>query len=154
MFETTATVVGTIVNDLQRRTVGNQELLKFRVASNSRKRTADGDWEAGNTLFITVTCWGRLVSGVGATLGKGAPVIAHGHIYTNEYEDRDGNKRSSTEMRATAVGPDLSRLRIERPGDPGRTPAENPPAAVAAAGADGASDPATEAEPVALPLSA
>ncbi len=154
MFETTATVVGTIVNDLQRRTVGAQELLKFRVASNSRKRTPDGDWEAGNTLFITVTCWGRLVSGVGAMLGKGSPVIAHGHIYTNEYEDRDGNKRSSTEMRATAVGPDLSRLRIERPGEPGRTPAENPPAELVADGADGAGDAGTEAEPAALALSA
>src|SRR6516225_12031382 len=118
MFETHLTVVGHIVNDLQRRTVGSQELIKFRVASNSRRRTADGGWEPGNSLFITVNCWGRLVGGVGAALGKGAPVIVVGHVYTSEYEDRDGNRRSSLEMRATAVGPDLSRVfvRIEKPG--------------------------------------
>lgn len=71
MFETPLTVVGHIVNDLQRRKVGDQEVVKFRVASNSRRRTSDGGWEPGNSLFITVNCWGRLVTGVGAALGKG-----------------------------------------------------------------------------------
>jgi single-strand DNA-binding protein len=109
MFETPITVVGTIVNDPQGRRVGEQEVIKFRVASNSRRRTADGNWEAGNSLFVTVNCWGRLVTGVGAALRKGDPVIAVGHVYTSEYEDRDGNRRSTLEMRATSVGPDLSR---------------------------------------------
>ena len=109
MFETPLTVVGTIVNDPQRRRVGDQELIKFRVASNSRRRGADGKWEAGNSLFITVNCWGRLVTGVGAALGKGDPVIVVGHTYTSEYEDRDGIRRSAQEVRATSVGPDLAR---------------------------------------------
>lgn len=56
MFETPLTVVGHIVNDLQRRKVGDQEVVKFRVASNSRRRTSDGGWEPGNSLFITVNC--------------------------------------------------------------------------------------------------
>ncbi|BBX45534.1 hypothetical protein GCM10009641_52680 [Mycobacterium cookii] len=116
MFETPLTVVGNIVNDPIRRTVGDQEVLKFRLASNSRRRAADGTWEPGNSLFVTVNCWGRLVSGVGASLGKGAPVIVVGHVHTSEYEDRDGMRRSTLEMRATSVGPDLSRClaRVEK----------------------------------------
>src|ERR1700752_999270 len=109
MFETPITVVGNIVNEPHGRRVGDQEVIKFRVASNSRRRTADGTWEAGNSLFVTVNCWGRLVTGVGAALRKGDPVIVVGHVYTSEYEDRDGNRRSNLEMRATSVGPDLSR---------------------------------------------
>ena len=109
MFETPITIVGTIVNDLVRRHVGDQEVIKFRVASNSRRRTAEGTWEPGNSLFVTVNCWSRLVTGVGAALGKGSPVIVVGHVYTSEYEDRDGVRRSSVEMRATSVGPDLAR---------------------------------------------
>jgi single-strand DNA-binding protein len=109
MFETPITVVGRIVGDLRRRRVADQEVISFRLASNSRRRVADGSWEAGNSLFITVNCWGKLVTGVGATLGKGNSVIAVGHVYTSEYEDRGGVKRSSLEMRATSVGPDLSR---------------------------------------------
>ena len=136
MFETPLTVVGHIVNDPQRRKVGDQEVIKFRVASNSRRRTAEGNWEPGNSLFITVNCWGKLVAGVGAALGKGAPVIVVGHVYTSEYEDRDGNRRSSLEMRATAVGPDLSRVfvRIEKPGYTGPDP-DPGQAAVAPGGA-------------------
>jgi single-strand DNA-binding protein len=109
MFETPFTVVGTIVNDPVRRRVGDQEVIKFRLASNSRRRSAEGTWEPGQSLFVTVSCWGRLVTGVGASLGKGHAVIVVGQIHTNEYEDRDGNRRSSVEVRATAVGPDLSR---------------------------------------------
>jgi single-strand DNA-binding protein len=160
VFETPLTVVGHIVNDLQRRKVGDQEVVKFRVASNSRRRTGDGSWEPGNSLFITVNCWGRLVGGVGAALGKGAPVIVSGHVYTSEYEDRDGNRRSSLEMRATAVGPDLSRVwvRIEKPGYTG--PAEEQAPAPDAAGPveedrdDAAAPGDAPAGTVALPLSA
>jgi single-strand DNA-binding protein len=160
MFETPLTVVGHIVNDPQRRKVGDQEVIKFRVASNSRRRTADGGWEPGNSLFITVNCWGKLVSGVGAALGKGAPVIVVGHVYTSEYEDRDGNRRSSLEMRATSVGPDVSRtfVQILKPGYTGTASEETPAGAAAseAASADGepAADVASAAAEAALPLSA
>ncbi|HWF28797.1 MAG TPA: single-stranded DNA-binding protein [Mycobacterium sp.] len=168
MFETPLTVVGHIVNDPQRRKVGNQEVIKFRVASNSRRRTGDGSWEPGNSLFITVNCWGKLVTGVGAALGRGAPVIAVGHVYTSEYEDRDGNRRSSLEMRATSVGPDLSRaiVRIEKPGYTGPD-ADHPAAAVVGTGGaadddSAANDPANDEQapsgdahgPGPLPLSA
>jgi single-strand DNA-binding protein len=116
MFETPLAVVGNIVNDPIRRQVGDQAVMKFRVASNSRRRGADGTWEPGNSLFVTVNCWGRLASGVGASLGKGSAVIVVGNVHTSEYEDREGIRRSTLEMRAISVGPDLSRCiaRVEK----------------------------------------
>ena len=145
MFETPITVVGRIVTDPRRRVVADQEVISFRVASNSRRRTAEGTWEPGNSLFITVNCWGKLVTGVGAGLYKGAAVIAVVTDYTREYEDRDGAKRSSLEMRATAVGPDLARViaRIEQPGHPPNAQpaaAGSDPAGSAAGGADACDD--------------
>jgi single-strand DNA-binding protein len=120
MFETPLTVIGRIVTDPQRRRVGEQEVVKFRVASNARRRTGDGTWEPGNSLFVTVNCWGKLATGVGASLAKGDAVIVVGQVYTSEYEDREGVRRSSMELRATAVGPDLSRYiaKIEKHGQP------------------------------------
>ena len=110
MFETPFTVVGTIITDPILRGVGDQQVYKFRVASNSRRRTADGNWEPGNSLYVSVNCWSKgLVKGVGASLRKGDPVIVVGNVYTSEYDDREGNRRSSLELRATAVGPDLAR---------------------------------------------
>jgi single-strand DNA-binding protein len=121
MFETPITVVGNIVTKPDRKRVGDQELIKFRVASNSRRRTADGNWEPGNSFFVTVNCWGKLVTGVGAALGKGDPVVVVGYVYTSEYEDKEGVRRSSVEVRATSVGPDLARCiaRIETRRHPG-----------------------------------
>ncbi|RDH80136.1 single-stranded DNA-binding protein [Mycolicibacterium moriokaense] len=110
MFETPIHVVGNIITDPILRRVGDQEVYKFRVASNSRRRTADGQWEPGNSLYVSVNCWGsRLVKGVAGSVGKGDPVIVVGFVHTSEYDDRDGNRRSSLEVRATAVGPDLAR---------------------------------------------
>ena len=85
------------------------------MASNSRRRTPEGQWEPGNSFFVTVNCWGKLVTGVGAAFGKGDPVIVVGYVYTSEYEDKEGVRRSSVELRATSVGPDLARCiaRIE-----------------------------------------
>ena len=122
MFETPFTIVGNIVTDPIHRRVGDQELIKFRVASNSRRRTADGTWEPGNSLFVTVNCWGRLVTGASAALGKGDPVVVVGHVYTSEYDDRDGNRRSSVEVRATSVGPDLARCTAAHRPDPDNRP--------------------------------
>jgi len=145
MFETPMTVVGRIITDPRRRVVADQEVISFRVASNSRRRTGEGTWEPGNSLFVTVNCWGKLVTGVGAGLYKGAAVIAVGTVHTSEYEDREGAKRSSLEMRATAVGPDLARViaRIEQPG-----PSQNSP--VADASGDAADGEEADSEELAL----
>lgn len=152
MFETPITVVGNIVTNPIRHRTGDQEVMRFRVASNSRRRTADGTWEPGNSLFVGVSCWGKLVTGVGAALGKGDPVIVVGYVYTSEYDDREGVRRSSVEMRATSVGPDLSRciVRIENQRHPGAT-GENGAAAAAAddsaAEAQTAADDGDDADP-------
>jgi single-strand DNA-binding protein len=57
------------------------------------------------------------VKGVAGSLGKGDPVIVVGYVHTSEYDDREGVRRSSLEVRATAVGPDLARsvAGIDRP---------------------------------------
>lgn len=153
MFETPFTVVGTIVTDPVHRRVGEQEMVRFRVASNSRRRTDDGTWETSNSLYVTVSCWGRVVAGTSAALVKGDPVIVVGNIHTSEYDDRDGNRRSSVEVRATAVGPDLARCgaRLDR-----RQQAE-PSAPDADGPAGGVADSADDADPMSeqgLPLTA
>lgn len=111
MFETYTTVIGNVVSDPRRRqTAGGEEVISFRVACNSRRmdrRTQE--WIDGPALYLTVSCWRRLLTGVGAAIAKGRPIIAHGQIKTNEYVTADGEKRADLEMTALAVGLDLSR---------------------------------------------
>ncbi|PTR31943.1 single-strand DNA-binding protein [Rhodococcus sp. OK519] len=120
MYETHGTVVGTVITDpIKRETGSGEEVMSFRMASNVRRRDREsGEWVDGGTLYLTVSCWRRLVQGVGASLMKGDPIIAHGELRTNEYKTRDGDPRSDLEMRAMAVGPDLARCsaRLDRSG--------------------------------------
>jgi single-strand DNA-binding protein len=125
MFETPITIVGNIVTKPDRKRVGDQELIKFRVASNSRRRTADGNWEPGNSLFVTVNCWGRLVTGVGAALGKGDPVVVVGYVYTSEYDDKDGNRRPGASLASRAADNPASPATMRR-SRPSLTPTTRP----------------------------
>jgi single-strand DNA-binding protein len=150
MFETPLTVTGRIVTDPVRRRVGDQELVKFRLASNARRRTGEGTWEPGNSLYLTVNCWGKLAAGVSGSLAKGDAVIVVGHVYTSEYEDREGIKRSSAELRATAVGPDLSWYLVEI-----KKINPNPsPAVTAEPAEDAGADDEPQEDETELPLSA
>ncbi|WP_207390415.1 single-stranded DNA-binding protein [Rhodococcus sp. ABRD24] len=120
MYETHGTVVGTVITDpVKRETTTGEEVMSFRMASNVRRRDREsGEWIDGGTLYLTVSCWRRLVQGVGASLMKGDPIIAHGELRTNEYKTRDGEPRSDLEMRASSVGPDLARCtaKLDRSG--------------------------------------
>ena len=64
MFETPITVVGNIVTDPHRR-MGRRPGARSSSGwpAIRRRRTADGNWEPGNSLFVTVNCWGKLVTG-------------------------------------------------------------------------------------------
>jgi single-strand DNA-binding protein len=110
MNETSVTLVGTVISDLRRRTTPDgAELIGFRMASNERRfDRAAQEWVDGDSLYVNVTCWRRLVKGVAAAIGKGDPVVVTGRLYTRSYVV-EGQRRSSTELDATTVGIDLSR---------------------------------------------
>ncbi|MCV7191441.1 single-stranded DNA-binding protein [Mycolicibacterium brumae] len=107
MFDTYVTVIGNLASDLTRRSVGTSEVVNFRLASNARRQLPDGSWEDYHTLFVNVSCWDRLVTGVAASLKKGDPVIAVGSIHTREYVTNEGVPKTVVEMRASSVGPNL-----------------------------------------------
>lgn len=138
MFETYATVVGTVISEPRRRhTAGGDEVISFRVACNSRRvDRATNVWSDGPTLYLTVSCWRRLLTGVGLAVAKGRPVIAHGQIKTHEYVADDGTKRQDLEMTAVSIGLDLARCVVAYRGAPTHEP---PPASA---------DEAPVAEPV------
>ncbi|WP_174372003.1 single-stranded DNA-binding protein [Nocardia pneumoniae] len=111
MYEANATVIGTIAtHPIKRDLTNGEQVVTFRLASNSRRLDhTSGQWVDNGTLYLTVSCWRRLVAGVDASLRRGDPIIAYGQLRSHEYRSKDGVERRDLEMRATAVGPDLSR---------------------------------------------
>jgi single-strand DNA-binding protein len=105
------TLVGNMVTDPVSRTVGNDvTVTTFRIASTPRHfdRSA-GEWRDGETTFLPVTCWRRLAQHTAASLHKGDGVIVQGRLYSRSYDDKDQQRRTSYEVEAVAVGPDLNR---------------------------------------------
>ncbi|TSE00166.1 single-stranded DNA-binding protein [Skermania sp. ID1734] len=119
MYEAHAAIVGKVISDPIKRTAASgDEVMSFRMASNARRQDRNtGEWVGGGTLYVTVSCWRRLVSGVGASIMRGDPIIAYGQLRSSQYTTKDGVERNDLELRATAIGPDLARctVKVERP---------------------------------------
>ena len=107
------TITGNLVSAPVLRTYGTQDFTKFRLAHNHSYRDAGtGDWIDRGTTFIEVSCWRKLAANVCESLGKGSAVIVTGRLKSSEWEKEvDGRteKRTSFEIEATSIGPDLSR---------------------------------------------
>jgi single-strand DNA-binding protein len=114
MYETHITIIGNLLTAPEwRRTTNSGRLVtSFKVAASTRRLDrASGQWMDGNGLRVRVTCWRDLAGGVASSLMVGDPVIVHGQIYTRDWMDAEGVKRTLYEMEAVAVGHNLARGR-------------------------------------------
>ncbi|MBI1759402.1 MAG: single-stranded DNA-binding protein [Actinobacteria bacterium] len=132
MNETTVTVVGNLTEDPKlRRTEAGVDVLNFYLASNARRRDREtGEWVDAESLFLRVTCWRQLASNVMDSLRRGDPVVVTGRLFTRQFEV-DGQRRSSFELEAAAIGHDLTRgvtvfRRTRRAGGPAWEAAPQP----------------------------
>ncbi|RIJ76682.1 single-stranded DNA-binding protein [Nakamurella silvestris] len=86
-----------------------RERVSLRVVATERKRDPDtGTWSDGDEFGVNVVCWRALARGVSRSIFRGDPVVVIGRISTRYYQ-AEGEQRSTTEIRATHVGHDLSR---------------------------------------------
>lgn len=107
MNETQVTLVGNIGGgDPELRFLpSGVAVCKFRMACTPRK-FKDNKWEDGEASWYQVTVWRELAEHVAETLRNGMGVIVLGNLSVRQYEV-EGVKRSSIEVDATAIGPEL-----------------------------------------------
>lgn len=116
-------LVGNLVGPVEIRfTQSGKAVGSLTIAVSDRRKTDSGDWEDGNTWFARCTLWGELAENAAASLDKGMRVVAWGRLGQRDWEDKDGNKRSSVEVTVDSIGPDLryatavvSRVASQRP---------------------------------------
>ena len=77
-------------------------MCSLRVACNTRRRSASGDWEDKPNYF-DVTVWGAQGENCSRFLSKGRPVAIDGRLEWREWEDQNGNKRQNVEIIAESV---------------------------------------------------
>lgn len=77
-------------------------VCNLRMATGDSYTNRDGE-RVDTTEWHDVVAWGGLGETCGEYLEKGRQVYVEGQLQTRSWEDRDGNKRYSTEVKARDV---------------------------------------------------
>lgn len=72
------------------------------AASDSRKDES-GNWQNIAALFIEANLWGPQAEIVNNSCNKGDELYVAGTPYTDQWQDKNGNKRSTIKLRANVV---------------------------------------------------
>ena len=93
-------LVGNLGDDPELRyTNSGAAVCNMSLATNESYTDQDGN-EVQQTEWHDVVAWERLGEICEEYLSKGSQVYFEGKLQTNEWEDRDGNTRYSTEVKA------------------------------------------------------
>jgi single-strand DNA-binding protein len=119
-------LVGNLGKDAELRyTPGGTAVATLRLATTDRFKDKDGQWK-DQTEWHTVVIWDKTAESLAEYLRKGKQIYVEGRLQTRSWDDREGKKRYTTEVRGDRIvllggrGPQAER---EEPAAP---PAEPP----------------------------
>lgn len=120
-----AIIVGNLGRDPEvKYTPSGTAVTNFSVATTDRWRDKDGNNQE-RTEWHRVVAFDKLGEVCGEYLAKGRAVYVEGNIRTRSWDDREGNKRYTTEIVARTVQFLSPRGEGERRGSGGAPPAED-----------------------------
>ena len=79
-----------------------QSVAKFTMATNRSYKDKSGEWKE-ETDWHNIVAWGKLGEICAQYLAKGRQAYVEGQIRTRSWEDREGKKRTTTEIIANEV---------------------------------------------------
>lgn len=119
-------LIGNLGSDPEIRTLESGAMVaKIGVATSENYRDKAGEWQS-QTEWHDVVMWRYLAERAQQTLKKGSQVYIEGKLTHRTWEDKDGNKRKTTEVVA-AVMRLLGKREDNNSGGRGNFPTEEPP---------------------------
>ena len=85
-----------------RRTAGGTAITKLSLAVSEQYKNKAGE-NVETTCYVDIDAWGRLGENCAQYLAKGSPVLVQGKLQFEQWEAKDGTKRSKLSLRATDV---------------------------------------------------
>jgi len=96
-------LIGNLGRDPELRyTQGGQAVANFTLATTERFPTKDGERQE-RTEWHRIVAWARTAELCAQYLSKGRSVYVEGRLQTREWEDKEGQKRRTTEIVAQTV---------------------------------------------------
>ena len=97
------TLIGNLGADPELKyTQNGQAVLRLRLATSESYVNRAGERQQ-RTDWHTVIVWGKRGEALNNILSKGRSICAEGRIQYRQWEDKDGNKRNSTEIVAQNI---------------------------------------------------
>jgi single-strand DNA-binding protein len=94
-------IVGHLGRDPEMRyTPQGTAVCNFSVATSERRKDKSGEYQDVTTWF-NVSLWGNRAETTSQYLSKGKLVYIEGRLTQREYQDRDGNTRTSLDVNAS-----------------------------------------------------
>ncbi len=78
-------------------------VAKFTLATNERYFKADTNESEDRTEWHRIVTWGKLAEFCEKYLNPGKQIYLEGKIRTRNWQDKDGNKRYTTEIEAQTI---------------------------------------------------
>ena len=99
-----AILIGRLGSDPEvRYTPSGVAVANFNIATSEEWKDKDSGEKKERTEWHRIVAWSKLGEICGEYLSKGRQVYIEGRIQTRSWEDRDGNKRYTTEIVAADV---------------------------------------------------
>lgn len=96
-------LIGKVGNDPEVKTLGEgKKLVKLSIATNEIYYNDKGE-KVTDTQWHLVTAWGKIAEIIEKFVEKGKEIALEGKLIHRVWEDKDGNKRYSTEVVANEI---------------------------------------------------
>jgi single-strand DNA-binding protein len=96
-------MTGNLTRDPElRSTPSGTSVCSLRLACNTRRKGASGEWEDKPNYF-DVTVWGQQGENCARFLSKGRPIALDGRLEWREWETKEGQKRQTVDIIADSV---------------------------------------------------
>ena len=96
-------LIGNLGNAPEVKTLeSGKKMARFSVATNEIYRNAKGE-KVTETQWHNLIAWGKVAEIVEKFLTKGKEVAIEGKLINRSYNDKEGNKRYTTEVQATEL---------------------------------------------------
>ena len=91
-------LIGNLGNDPEIITMDSgKKLAKFSIATNETYKNQQGE-RVTDTQWHNVIAWGKTAEIIEEYVTKGKEVAVEGKLTTRSYDDKEGNKRYTTEV--------------------------------------------------------
>lgn len=105
------TVSGRLTADPELRFIpSGKAVASFTVAASERRKNKQTEeWEDGDKSFIRCTVWEQIAENVAESLVRGDQVVVIGRLFQREYETREGEKRTSVELKVDTIAATIAK---------------------------------------------